>query len=262
MAAVIAEPPHLAADLKALRLSTVAAQWHPLAEQAVRQRQPPADYLAQLVHLEVTARRERRIQRRIQDARFPMLKTLDAFSFEAQPDLDRDAVLQVFDCRFVAEAANVVFVGGVGTGKTHLSIALGMTCCQHDHRVRFVTAAELVTMLVEAQQQGRLTRKLAQLARYDVVHVDELGYVPLDKTGADLLFGFISQRYERRSLVVTTNLPFARWSEVFLDPTAAAAVIDRVVHHATVLQTTGGSFRLAAAKQNQAPASAKKGGRR
>ena len=129
MAAAIAEPPHLAADLKALRLSTVAAQWQPLAEQAVRQRQAPADYLAQLVHLEVTARRERRIQRRIQDARFPMLKTLDAFSFEAQPDLDRNAVLQVFDCRFVAEAANVVFVGGVGTGKTHLSIALGMTCC-------------------------------------------------------------------------------------------------------------------------------------
>ena len=197
MAATIAEPPHLAADLKVLRLSTVAAQWQPLAEQALRQRQTPADYLAQLVHLEVTARRERRIQRRIQDARFPMLKTLDAFSFEAQPDLDRDAVLQVFDCRFVAEGANVVFVGGVGTGKTHLSIALGMACCQHDYRVRFVTAAELVTMLVEAQQQGRLARKLAQLARYDVVHVDELGYVPLDKTGADLLFGFISQRYER-----------------------------------------------------------------
>ncbi len=155
-----------------------------------------------------------------------------------------------------------MFVGGVGTGKTHLSIALGMACCQHDYRVRFVTAAELVTMLVEAQQQGRLARKLAQLARFDVVHVDELGYVPLDKAGADLLFGFISQRYERRSLVVTTNLPFARWSEVFLDPTAAAAVIDRIVHHATVLQTTGSSFRLAAAKQNQAPASGKGGGGR
>ena len=125
-----------------------------------------------------------------------------------------------------------------------------------------MTAAELVTMLVEAQQQGRLARKLAQLARFDVVHCDELGYVPLDKTGADLLFGFISQRYERRSLVVTTNLPFARWSEVFLDPTAAAAVIDRVVHHATVPQTTGGSFRLAAAKQNQTPAAGKKGARR
>ena len=199
MATAIAEPPHLTADLRALYLSTVASQWRPLAEQAARQRQAPADYLAQLVHLEVTGRRERRIQRRIQDARFPMLKTLDAFSFEAQPDLDRDAVLQVFDCRFVAEAANIVFVGGVGTGKTHLSIALGMACCQHDYRVRFVTAAELVTLLVEAQQQGRLARKLAQLARFDLVICDELGYVPLDKAGADLLFGFISQRYERGS---------------------------------------------------------------
>ena len=172
MANAIVEPPHLETDLKTLCLSTVAAQWRPLAEQAARQRQAPADYLAQLVHLEVTQRRERRIQRRIHDARFPMLKTLDAFSFEAQPALDRDAVLAVIDCRFVADAANVVFVGGVGTGKTHLSIALGMACCQHDYRVRFVTAAELVTMLVEAQQEGRLARKLAQLARFDVVIVD------------------------------------------------------------------------------------------
>ena len=125
MAAPIAEPPHLATDLKTLCLSTIAAEWQPLAEQATRQRQTPADYLAQLAHLEVTGRRERRIQRRLQDARFPMLKTLDAFSFEAQPDLDRDAILQVFDCGFVAQAANVVLVGGVGTGKTHLSIALG-----------------------------------------------------------------------------------------------------------------------------------------
>ena len=169
MSTTIIEPPHLAADLKTLCLSTIGAQWRLLAEQAARQRQAPADYLAQLVHLEVTGRRERRIQRRIQDARFPMLKTLDAFSFEAQPDLDRNAIPQVFDCRFVANAANVVFVGGVGTGKTHLSIALGMACCQHDYRVRFVTAAELVTLLVEAQQQGRLARKLAQLARFDLV---------------------------------------------------------------------------------------------
>ena len=138
---------------------------------------------------------------------------------------------------------------------------LGMACCQHDYRVRFVTAAELVTLLVEAQQQGRLARKLAQLARCDVVILDELGYVPFDKAGADLLFGFISQRYERRSLVVTTNLPFARWSEVFLDPTAAAAVIDRIVHHAAVLQTTGDSYRLAAAKRNRRPAAGKKGAR-
>ena len=141
--------------------------------------------------------------------------------------------------------------GGVGTGKTHLAIALGMACCQHDYRVRFLTAAELTTRLVEAQQQGRLARKLDHLARFDVVILDELGYVPFDKAGADLLFGFISRRYERGSLVVTTNLPFARWSEVFLDATAAAAVIDRIVHHATVLTTNGDSYRLKAAQRNQ-----------
>ena len=234
------------------RLRFTDAQRRPLAAQATRERQPPAEYLAQVVHLAVTGRRERRIQRRLQEARFPMLKTLDAFSFDAQPDLGRDAVLQVFGCGFVAEAANVVLVGGVGTGKTHLAIALGMACCQHDYRVRFVTAAELVTLLVEAQQQGRLQRKLDQLARFDVVILDELGYVPFDKAGADLLFGFISQRDERRSLVVTTNLPFARWSEVFLDATAAAAVIDRIVHHATVLTTAGDSYRLKVATRNHA----------
>ena len=118
-----------------------------------------------------------------------MLKTLDAFQFDAQPELDRDAILQLCSGAFVTEAANVVLVGGVGTGKTHLAIALGMACCQHDYRVRFLTAAELTTLLVEAQQQGRLARKLDQLARFDVVIVDELGYVPFDKAGADLLFG-------------------------------------------------------------------------
>ena len=210
----VPEPPHLVTDLKTLCLATMATEWRPLAAQATRECQPPAEYLAQLVHLEVTGRRERRIQRRLQEARFPMLKTLDAFQFDAQPGLDRDAILQLCGGAFVAEAANVVLVGGVGTGKTHLAIALGMACCQHDYRVRFLTAAELTTLLVEAQQQGRLARKLDQLARFDVVILDELGYVPFDKAGADLLFGFISRRYERGSLVVTTNLPFARWSEV------------------------------------------------
>ena len=229
----------------------MATEWRPLAAQATRERQPPAEYLAQLVHLEVTGRRERRIQRRLQEARFPMLKTLDAFQFDAQPELDRDAILQLCSGAFVTEAANVVLVGGVGTGKTHLAIALGMACCHHDYWVRFLTAAELTTLLVEAQQQGWLARKLDQLARFDLVIVDELGYVPFDKAGADLLFGFISRRYERGSLVVTTNLPFASWSEVFLDATAAAAVIDRLVHQATVLTTNGDSYRLKAAQRNQ-----------
>ena len=247
----IAEPPHLVTDLKTLCLATIAAHWERFAEKARHKRQPHADYLADLVSYEVAKRRERRIQRRIGEAHFPILKTLDAFDFSTQPGLDRDEVLELFRCDFVAEAANAVLLGGVGTGKTHLAIALGMACCQHDHRVRFTTAAELTNAFVEAKHGGRLSRKLEQMARYDVVILDELGYVPFDREGADLLFGFITRVYERKSLVVTTNLPFAKWSEVFHDATSAAAVIDRIVHHATVLQTEGSSYRLKTAKERR-----------
>ena len=135
----------------------------------------------------------------------------------------------------------------VGTGKTHLAIALGLAACQQERRVRFVTAAELTNTLVEAKRDGRLSRKLDSFLRFDLILLDELGYVPFDKEGANLLFGLISRAYEQRSLVVTTNLPFARWTEVFLDATAAAAVIDRIVHHATVLKLEGESYRLKAA---------------
>jgi DNA replication protein DnaC len=247
----ISEPPHLATDLKTLCLATIGTHWERFAEEARRKRQPHADYLADLVSYEVAKRRERRIQRRIGEAHFPILKTLDAFDFSAQPGLDRNEALELFRCDFVAEAANVVLLGAVGTGKTHLAIALGMACCQHDHRVRFTTAAELTNAFVEAKREGRLSRKLEQIARYDVVILDELGYVPFDREGADLLFGFITRVYERKSLVVTTNLPFAKWSEVFHDATSAAAVIDRIVHHATVLQTEGSSYRLKTAKDRR-----------
>ena len=169
-------------------------------------------------------------------------------SISPRSRVSTDEVLELFRCDFVAQAANVVLLGGVGTGKTHLAIALGMACCQHDHRVRFTTAAELTNAFVEAKRDGRLSRKFEQMARYNVVILDELGYVPFDREGADLLFGFVTRVYERRSLVVTTNLPFAKWSDVFLDATAAAAVIDRIIHHATVLQTEGSSYRLKTAK--------------
>jgi len=181
--------------------------------------------------------------------RITVLITLDGFDFAAQPTLDRDAIFDLARGDFVRERRNVVLVGGVGTGKTHLAIALGLACCQKELRVRFTSAAELTNLLVEAKAEGRLSRKLEQLARYDLVLLDELGYVPFDRHGADLLFGFVTKVYERRSLVVTTNPPFARWSEVFLDATAAAAVIDRIVHHATVLKTDGDSYRLKAARQ-------------
>lgn len=247
----IIEPPNLAGDLHELKLPSVVEHWERLAMEAERRRQPHADYLAELVHQEVTDRRERSIRRKISEARFPRLKTLDAFDFEAQPTLDRDQVLELARADFVDEHANVVLMGEVGTGKTHLAIALGIACCQRYKRVRFTTAAELCNLLVEARSVDRLSRKLEHMARFDVVVLDELGYVPFDKLGANLLFSFITKIYERRSLIVTTNLPFARWAEVFLDPTAAAAVIDRIAHHATILQTEGKSFRLRDAQRTK-----------
>jgi DNA replication protein DnaC len=177
-----------------------------------------------------------------------VLKTLDAFDWDAGHGLDRDDVLELFDLSFVEERRNVVLIGGVGTGKTHLATALAIAACQRGLRVRFLTAAELTTALVEAKAQDRLSRKIEHFARFDMIVLDEVGYVPFDRVGADLLFSFISRVYERRSVVVTTNLPFGRWSEVFHDTTAAAAVIDRIVHHATVLKTDGESYRLKDAK--------------
>lgn len=249
------EPPHLAADLKTLCLPAIAASWERLAVEAERNRASHAEYLSDLAHLEVTQRRERRIARRIKDARFPVLKTLDAFDFKAQPTLDRDTVLDLSRGNFALEHGNVVLVGGIGTGKTHLAIALGVACCQREMRVRFLTAAEAANELSEAKRQGRLSRKLEHLARFDLLVLDELGYVPFDRHDADLLFGLVTKVYEKKSLVITTNLPFARWSEVFLDATAAAAVIDRIVHHSTILKTEGESFRLQDAQR-------RRGGRR
>lgn len=245
------EPPHLAADLKTLCLPAIAAHWPRLAEEARRQRQGHAEYLADLVSLELSQRQQRRIARLAGEAHFPIMKTLDGFDFAAQGALDREQVLGLATGEFARQAANVVLLGGVGTGKTHLAIALGLACCQRGLRVRFTTAAELTNTLVEARGEGRLSRKLEQLSRFDLVILDELGYVPFDKSGADLLFNFVAKVYERRSLIVTTNLPFARWSEVFQDATAAAAVIDRIVHHAVILKTEGDSYRLREARRSR-----------
>lgn len=238
------EPPHLARELKELRLPTIAEHWERSAETADREGIGYADCLADLVHHETTDRTERRIRRRISEAKFPRLKTLDKFDFDSQENVSREVVLKLARGQFVEEHANVVLIGGVGTGKTHLATALGIACCELGYRVRFLTASELTNMLVEAKAEDRLSRKLAQLTRYDLVILDELGYVPFDQMGANLLFSFITKMYEQRSLVVTTNLSFGRWNEVSQDKTAAAAVIDRIVHHATILQTEGKSYRL------------------
>lgn len=255
---LVQEPPHLESDLRELRLPAMLEHWRRCTEEATAKGHSHAESLAELAHLELTSRSERKIARRVKDAHFPMLKTLDGFDFDAQPTLDRDELLGLMSCAFVERHENVILIGEVGTGKTHLASALGLAACQRGLRVRFITAAELCNTLLEAKSQDRLSRKLAQLARFDLVVLDELGYVPFDRVGADLLFGFIAQIYEQRSLIVTTNLPFARWTEVFLDPTAAAAVIDRIAHHAVIMETQGKSFRLREALERQASRGPKK----
>ena len=250
MTKTLNEPPRLLADLRTLCLPTIAGHWRRLGEEALRQRQSHGEYLADLAALEVSHRREKRVARLISEARFPILKTLDGFDFRSQPAIEREQILQLCTGEFVGKAVNVVLLGGVGTGKTHLATALGLALCQRDLRVRFTTAAELTNTLVESRGESRLSRKLDQLSRYDAVIIDELGYVPFDKIGADLLFNFVTKVYEKRSLIVTTNLPFSRWNEVFLDATAAAAVIDRIVHHSVILKTEGESYRLGQARSS------------
>lgn len=245
------EPPLLAKELRELKLPSFVANWSRAADDAKRRGASYPEYLAELVHHEIVDRHDRRVRRRIHEARFPSLKTLDGFDFDRQPGIERDAILELARTDFVQRHENIVLLGEIGTGKTHLATAIGFACCQRGYRVRFTTAADLTTLLVESKSIDRLSRKLDQMARYDVVIIDELGYVPFDRAGADLLFTFITRVYEQRSLIVTTNLPFARWNEVFQDTTAAAAVIDRIVHHATILTTTGKSYRLQAAEAAQ-----------
>jgi DNA replication protein DnaC len=243
------EPPLLDSELRELRMPSIAQGWRQTAKEAARRGTTYPEFLAELVHFEVSDRRDWRMRRRIKEAHFPAVKTLDTFDFDRQPGISRDLVLALAQGDFVTRPENVVLLGEIGSGKTHLACAIGFACCQRDPRVRFTTAAGLTTALVEAKAANCLSRKLDQLARHDLVILDELGYVPFDKSGADLLFAFIAKVYEHRSLMVTTNLPFPRWSEVFQDATAAAAVIDRIVHHSTILQTEGKSYRLQAAEQ-------------
>jgi DNA replication protein DnaC len=246
------EPPLLEKELRELRLPSFVEHWRRAAEEAQRRGTSYAEFLAELVHHEIVDRHDRRVRRRIKEARFPSLKTLDTFDFGRQPGIARDKILELARGDFVERQENIVLLGEIGTGKTHLATAIAFACCQHGHRVRFMTAADLTTLLVESKSVDRLSRKLDQLARFDVVVIDELGYVPFDRAGADLLFTFVTRVYEQRSLIVTTNLPFARWSEVFQDATAAAAVIDRIVHHASILTTEGKSYRLQAAEDARA----------
>jgi DNA replication protein DnaC len=216
-----------------------------VADEAARHSWTPVEYLSRLVEGEALARLDRATQKRLRDARFPVLKTFEQFDWSWPKKINRAQVQNLARLAWVNDHANVVLLGGVGLGKSHLACALAHAACLAGHTVLFTTAVDILNSLAAAQTTGRLKAELQRYLKPTVLVVDELGYLPIDKTGADLLFQIFSQRYERGSLLITTNQPYKHWDRIFNnDSTLTSAVLDRVLHHAETLIIEGKSYRM------------------
>jgi DNA replication protein DnaC len=229
---------------RVLKAPSLAASIERLAERARAESWTHEEFLAACLQREVSARDAHGGEGRIKAARFPARKALEDFDYDHQRSLKREVMAHLGTLDFVTAKENVIFLGPPGTGKTHLSTGLGIRACQAGHRVAFATAAEWVARLADAHASGRLQEELVKLSRIPVLVVDEVGYIPFKAEAANLFFQLVSSRYERASLIVTSNMPFGRWGEVFGDDVVAAAMIDRLVHHAEVISLKGDSYRL------------------
>jgi DNA replication protein DnaC len=239
------QPSLLSEQLEYLKLKYVADQYGPLADEAIRQPWDHREYLRRLIEGEYNDQRQRRVAARIKSARFPVIKTLEQFNWTWPKKINRLAVQSLFRLEFLAQNANVVFLGNVGVGKSHLATALGYAACLEGHAVLFAGAIEVINDLQAAQKNGGLKRALKKYLRPEIVILDEVGYLPIDQKGADLLFQVISQRYERGSILLTTNKPFKQWGSIFNnDSTIASAVLDRLLHHAETIVIEGASYRM------------------
>ena len=238
--------PHrlLKANLKQLRLPTMLAEYEKLAREASQSDQDFLEYLLRLTELELATRHSNALQSRIRQAGFPLCKDLDTFDFSSAPGVSKQQVLELARGRWLEERRNCVLVGSSGTGKTHLAIALGLAACRAGRRVRFFTAASLVNRLEQAQQDYSLDRLLKQLDKTDLLICDELGYLSFSRTGAELLFQVFADRYERSSLLITSNLPFSEWQQVFQGERMTAALLDRLTHHCEIFEMNGESYRF------------------
>jgi len=230
--------------LKALRLPTILREYDNVAQQCAAEDVDYPRFLLRITELELLDRERRATERRVRQAKFPVLKSLDSFDFLAIPSLNKAMVLELARSEFIVRRENALLLGNSGTGKTHIALALGLAACQKGYRVRFTTAAAMVHELIEAKDEKRLLRYQKQMAAYELLIVDELGFVPLSKTGAELLFEVFSQRYERGSTMVTSNLPFQEWTEILGSERLTGALLDRLTHHVHILEMNGDSFRL------------------
>jgi DNA replication protein DnaC len=233
--------------LKALKLPTFVREYDKVARQCAAEGVDHVQFLLRLVELEVIDRERRMIDRRIKAAKFSTVKSLDSFDFAAFPNLNKALVMELARSAYVERRENVIAVGNSGTGKSH--IGLGLAACQRGLSVGFTNAAAMVHELIEARDEKRLLRLQRQLASYKLLIIDELGYVPLSQTGAELLFEVFSQRYERGSTIVTSNLPFDEWTSVFGSERLTGALLDRLTHHVHILEMNGESYRLAHSKR-------------
>jgi DNA replication protein DnaC len=241
----------LAHHLKALRLPTFLREHDKLARRCAAEGVDHTGYLLRLAELELLDRERRMVERRIRQARFPAVKGLDGFDFAAIPSLNKMLVLELARCEYVERRENVIALGNSGTGKTHVALGLGLAACQKGLSVGFTTGAALVHELLEARDEKRLLRLQKQLAAHRLLIIDELGYVPLSPTGAELLFEVFSQRYERGSTLVTSNLPFDEWTAVFGAERLTGALLDRLTHHVHILEMNGESYRLRASRRRR-----------
>jgi DNA replication protein DnaC len=234
----------LQANLKALNLSHLLRNLERILRQSHETGIGYDEFLLELTAIELQARAESRLERRVREAKFPLLKPLETFDLAAAPGLDIRLLRELAGCGYIQEHRNIIFLGGSGVGKSHMSTALGIEACKNNFRTRFATCYGLVNELIETRQEKGLQRLIQRYARYDLLILDELGYIPFSKEGSELLFQVLAERHERGSVIITSNLGFADWTQVFGDAAMTAALLDRLTHKAHIIHCSWDSYRL------------------
>lgn len=231
-------------NLKKLKLTTMIGNLEGLIRQAKQEKLSYEEFVLNLSEAEVQARQENGRKRRLREANFPLIKPLETFDFGAAPQLDARLVKELSGCEYAQKPRNIIFLGKSGTGKTHLATGLGMEACKQGIRTRFVTGCALANELIEARDEKTLARAVKRYAGYGLLIIDELGYVPFSKEGAQLIFQILAERHERKPVMITTNMGFGDWTQIFGDPSMTAALLDRITHKAHVINCTWESYRL------------------